>query len=394
MMVLEHITVIDFTQAYSGPFCAMQLADFGARVIKIERTCGGDQSRDWTPFKQGRSGYFASNNRNKESISLDLGTQEGQTIVKELVKDCDILLENFKYGTLTKLGLGYEVLKEINPQLIFASLSGFGRSGDLKHLAAYDNVVQSMSGIMDLTGEAEGEPCRIGPALGDSFSGLVMCHGILLALLHRKRTGEGQCLNVAMLDAMFSLLEHSVLKKSVEGVNLSRTGSENPFFAPYDVLSCQDGLYTIAVTKEEDFLAFAEAIGKKELCDDSRFSSNAQRLVHRKELLQEIQGFFKEKSSLELDTLFETYGISGAPVLSIPDIMNHPQISSRSMLWDTQDPVMGLYKNMANPIKLSETPATLRSPAPSLGQHSRDILLDLGYSEEEISRFREKAVIV
>lgn len=216
MNVLEGITVIDFTQAYSGPFCAMQLADFGARVIKVERAGVGDQSREWTPFRNNYSGYYASINRNKESLTLDIASDEGQEIIKTLVKDADVVLENFKYGTLAKMGLDYDSLKEINPAIIFASLSGFGQSGPHKKLAAYDNVVQSMCGVMDITGYPDGDPCRVGPGLGDSFTGLMVCNGILMALQHRMKTGEGQSLNVAMMDSLFGIVENAILdRKSV-----------------------------------------------------------------------------------------------------------------------------------------------------------------------------------
>ena len=206
MKILEGVTVIDFTQAYSGPFCAMQLADFGARVIKVERAGVGDQSREWTPFRNNYSGYYSSINRNKESLSLDISSEEGQKIIKTLVKDADIVLENFKCGTLTKMGLDYDALKEINLALSLHPCPASGHSGPFQGtLAAYDNVVQSMCGIMDITGYPDGDPCRVGPGIGDSFTGLLLCNGILMAYLHKLKTGEGQNLNIAMLDACSAL---------------------------------------------------------------------------------------------------------------------------------------------------------------------------------------------
>lgn len=393
MKILEGVTVIDFTQAYSGPFCAMQLADFGARVIKVERAGVGDQSREWTPFKNDYSGYYASINRNKESLSLDISSEEGQAIVKKLVKDADIVLENFKYGTLAKMGLDYEELKKINPGIIFASLSGFGQSGPYKKLAAYDNVVQSMCGIMDITGYPDGDPCRVGPGIGDSFTGLLVCNGILMAYLHKVKTGEGQNLNVAMLDALFSIEENAILYKSVENREISRMGTRNAMFAPYDVFSCADGLYTVAVTDEEDFLRLCDAIGKPQLGIDPRFVGNDSRMANYDALMAELTPFFNGKTRVELDRIFTEANVAGGSVQDIPEVIHDEQLVSREMLWEIDDPGIGLHKNMANPVKMSLTPPALKNPSPLLGQDTDHILAELGYTAQQITELHQAKVV-
>lgn len=393
MKVLEGVTVLDFTQAYSGPFCAMQLADFGARVIKIERAGCGDQSREWTPFRNGYSGYYASINRNKESLTLDLTSSKGVNIVKALVEQSDIVLENFKYGTLDKLGLGYSVMKTWNPGLIFASLTGFGQSGPWKHLAAYDNVVQSMCGMMDQTGDPQGDPCRVGPAIGDSFTGLQACNGILMAYFHKLNTGEGQSLNVAMLDTLFGMLEEPILHKTVLGEDLTRCGSHSHSFAPYDVYPCQDGLYTLAVTTDEDFIRCCSALDHPEWAKDLRFATNSLRLAHRDQLNSLIAPLLLPHSRQVLDEIFQSAGVAGGGVLDIPEVVHSPQLEARSMVWSVDDPGLGLHNTMGNPVHMAQTPPTLTRPSPLLGQDTRAILEELGYSSSEITQLQADGIV-
>jgi CoA:oxalate CoA-transferase len=393
MKVLEGVTVIDFTQAYSGPFCVMQLADFGARIIKIERAGSGDQSREWTPFRNDYSGYYASINRNKESVSLDIGREEGQKIVRELVRNADIVVENFKCGTMEKYGLHYEEMKKINPGLIFASLSGFGQTGPYKNLAAYDNVIQSMAGTMDVTGYPHGDPLRVGPGIGDSFTGLLLANGIVMAYLHKLETGEGQFINIAMLDALFGILENAILHKTVLNQELTRMGTRDVNFAPYDVYNCKDGLYTVAITTDKDFAVFCEAIGKPEMANDPRFKTNADRMANYDVLTELIAPFFANQTRSELDVLFTAANIPGGMVQDIPEVMADKQLTAREMFWEIDDPGIGLHRNMANPMKLSAAPPTLRNGSPLLGQDTDKVLMELGYSEAEIAALRENGIV-
>lgn len=393
MKVLEGVTVIDFTQAYSGPFCTMQLADFGARVIKIERRGIGDQSREWTPFKDGNSGYYAAINRNKESLSIDINTEEGKEIIKRMVKDADIVVENFKVGTLDKMGLGYNDLKKINPEIIFGSISGFGQSGPLKNLAAYDNVVQSMSGVMEMTGFPDGVPTRIGPAIGDNFTGLTMALAILMAYYNKLNTGKGQYIDVAMMDTIFGILESPILFKTLLNEEISRCGNSDVTLVPYDVYPCKDGYFSAGLASDSGWDRFCNCIEMPELIEDSRFIDNDARCKNYDILTPIITKFFLGKTKGELAEIFSAVKIPNAPVSTIPELMEHPQIHARGMLQEIVDPGVGKYLAIGNPMQMDVTPAALEFGAPLRGQDTEKILKGLGYEEKEISAFLEKEII-
>lgn len=393
MRVLEGVKVIDFTQAYSGPFCTMQLADFGARVIKVERNGVGDQSREWSPIENGHSGYYAAINRNKEDLAIDIATPEGRDIILELAKDADIIVENFKVGTLDKMGLGYEEIKKVNPQIIFASLSGFGQTGPLKNLAAYDNVVQSMSGIMEMTGFPDDVPTRVGPAIGDNFTGLNMALAIAMAYYHKLNTGEGQMIDLAMLDTIFGILESPILFYDLLGEKTTRSGNNDAgTLVPYDVYQCKDGYFSAGLASDAAWPKFCETIGMTELTQDPRFVDNELRCKNYDIITPIIAQFFIDKTRAELQEIFSNAGIPCAPVLSVPEVMEHPQIIAREMLIDMVDPGVGPYKALGNPMKMDKTPAQLISGAPLIGQDTESILKELGYSSEQINDLVEKGV--
>ena len=394
MNILDGVTVIDFTQAYSGPFCTMQLADFGATVIKIERRGVGDQSREWTPFKDGHSGYYAAINRNKKSISLEMDTPEGAEVIKRMVAKADIVVENFKVGTLDKMGLGYEELKKVNPEIIFASISGFGQYGPLKDLDAYDNVVQAMSGVMEMTGFPEGVPTRVGPAIGDNFTGLTTSLAICMAYLNKLNTGKGQRIDVGMMDTMFSILESAVLFKTLLGETVTRCGNNDAgTLVPYDVFQCKDGYFSAGLAGDSGWDKFCKVLGMPELIDDPRFVNNDLRCKNYAVVTPLMAPFFKGKTKAELQEAFSAVGIPNAPVLSIPELMDHPQIKARDMLVDMTDPGVGPYKAIGNPVKLDKAPATYRNGAPLMGQDTDAVLKGLGYVDGEIKALREKAII-
>lgn len=394
MRVLDGVTVIDFTQAYSGPFCTMQLADFGARVIKIERRGCGDQSREWTPFHNGHSGYYAAINRNKESLSIDISTPEGAEIIKKLVKDADIVVENFKVGTLDKMGLGYEELKKINPELIFASISGFGQTGPLKGLAAYDNVVQSMCGIMEMTGFPDGVPTRVGPAIGDNFTGLTMSLGILMAYFNKLNTGKGQQVDVAMMDTLFGILESPIIFKTLLGETVTRCGNNDAgTLVPYDVFPCKDGYFSAGLAGESGWDRFCNAIEMPELIEDPRFLTNELRCQNYAVVTPIMTKFFLTKTRAELSEIFSGYNIPNAPVLSVPEVMQNEQLLSRGMLSELTDPGIGKYLAIGNPMKMDKTPAVIAFGAPLMGQDTNSILKGIGYTEAEIKAFAENEII-
>ena len=394
MRVLEGVTVIDLTQAYSGPFCTLQLADFGARVIKVERRGSGDQSREWTPFKDGNSGYYAAINRNKEGISLDISTPEGAAIIKRMIADADILVENFKVGTMEKMGLGYDVLKDINPGLIYASISGFGQYGPLKELAAYDNVVQSMTGIMEMTGFPDSVPTRAGPAIGDNFTGLNMALAIAMAYFSKLSTGKGQLLDVAMYDTIFSILESPILSKTVLGEDVTRCGNNDAgVLVPYDVYKCKDGYFSAGLASDSGWDRFCDVIGMPELVEDPRFVDNTLRCKNYEIITPIIQTYFTEKTKEELGVAFSSANIPNAPVLTVAEVMKHPQIEARGMTQDLEDAGIGVYPAIGNPMMMSETPAQLLFGAPLMGQDTDKVLAGFGYSDAEIKEFYAKEVI-
>lgn len=395
MRVLEGVTVLDFTQAYSGPFCTMQLADFGARVIKIERRGVGDQSREWAPFTEdGYSGYYASINRNKESLSLDISKPEGAALVKEMIKKADILVENFKVGTMEKMGLGYDEIKKINPKIIYASITGFGQDGPLKGLAAYDNIVQAMSGIMEMTGFPDGLPTRVGPAIGDNVTGLTMSLGICLAYYHMLSTGEGQRIDVAMLDTIFGMLESPIIFNELQNIEVTRTGNNDAAtLVPYDVYKCKDGYFSAGLAGEKGWDKFCETIQMPELINDERFKDNALRCKHYKELTEIMQVFFLDKTREELGEMFTKNKIPNAPVLSIPEVLQHPQVIAREMVTTIKDPGIGEYCAVTNPMKLSLTPATIVKAAPLMGEDTRKVLADFGFSADEIEKLYSEEII-
>ena len=394
MKVLEGVKVIDFTQAYSGPFCTMQLADFGAEVIKIERRGIGDQSREWTPLENGHSGYYAAINRNKKGVSLDIASPEGRDVILELVKDADIVVENFKVGTLDKFGLGYEDIKAVNPEIIYASISGFGQTGPLSHLAAYDNVVQAMTGIMEMTGFEGGIPTKVGPAIGDNFTGLNMSTAITMAYLHKLNTGEGQRIDVAMFDSIFSILESPILFDTVLGESSTRTGNADPAtLVPYDVYECKDGYFSAGIASDSGYPKFCEAINMPELISDPRFLTNEDRCKNYIPFTEIVSDFFAVKDREELTNIFVSKGVPNAAVLDVPEIMGHPQIAARDMMVEFEDPGVGKHLAINNPMKLSKTPAVLEHGAPMMGQDTEDILKSIGYSDAKIQSLHENAII-
>jgi CoA:oxalate CoA-transferase len=394
MKALDGVTVIDFTQTYSGPFCTMQLADFGAKVIKIERKGVGDAARFWPPFHDGHSGYFAAVNRNKLSMELDLTSMVGIEIAERLLKSADIVVECFKPGTMEKLGLGYEAVIKYNPEIIYASLSGFGQSGPLKTQPAYDNVIQAMSGLADMTGFPELPPVKAGPAVSDSLAGLNMGLAIVMAYYHKLNTGQGQRIDVAMLDSLFGILESPIMFDSLLDCTVSRCGNNDAAtLVPYDAYPCKDGYFAVGLAGESGWDKFTAVMGRPELEEDTRFSSNALRCMNFKVLDPILQSFFIDKTREELQQAFTAVGIPNAPVLSVPEIMTHQQLKDRNMLIEIKDRGVGDYIAMGNPMNMDQSPPTYGKGAPLLGEDTEDILKQYGFAADQIIAFRKAGVI-
>ncbi len=395
MRPLEGITVLDFTQAYSGPYCAMNLADYGARVIKVERIETGDQSRFWNPYAaNGNSGYFAVYNRNKEGIAVDMSEPEGKEVIKRLYGKVDVVLENFKFGTLDKLGLGYEEMKKVNPDIIFASITGFGQTGPLKTNTAYDNVIECMSGFMEMTGFPEYPPLRSGASVADSYTGLTMALAIVLACYDKKRTGKGRRIDVAMLDTMFATIEDAVLAYALTGKEISRTGNAKPReIVPYDTYYCADDFIAVGINDESMWPDFCEAIEMPELEKDPRYATNDLRCENFESFTALMRDCFKDKECAWLMKRFAMYNIPATPIVDPVDAMTHPQMLARDMIIEIEDPNVGRFKAFGIPVKFSGTPGYVKKPSPLLGENSRDVLEDAGYSQEEIEKLITDEII-
>ena len=395
MKPLEGMTVLDFTQAYSGPYCTLNLADYGARVIKVERIGYGDQTREWAPLRPtGESAYYALYNRNKEGIAVNLRDERGREIILKLAAKADIAVNNFKVGTLDKLGLGYEDLKKVNPDIIFASVSGYGTNGPMAKLAAYDNIIEATCGLMDMSGFPDREPVRSGASIGDSYSGLSAAVGIAAACYHKLKTGEGQTVDVAMQDSLFAGLEDTILEYYGNNHMLHRQGNSRVhMFSPYDVIKCKDGWVSVAALTDEGFLEYTRDAGRPDLAEDERFRTNELRCANTSELLAEMQKDVIDLTFDEIETKFECRKFAAAPVIDAGATIKSKHMNERNMVVKIDDHNVGPFDAVGIPIKFEETPGEILKGSPLLGEHTEQVLKELGYSDEEIRSFEEDGVV-
>lgn len=388
MNVLEGIRVLDLSRVLAGPYCTMMLADYGANIIKIEPPKVGDDSRAFGPFVGKESAYFMSLNRNKRSMVLNFKRQAECDLFKELVKQADVVVENYRPGTMEKFGLGYEELKKINPKLIYAACSGFGHTGPYRDKPAYDIIVQAMGGIMSITGPEGGEPTRIGASIGDVVAGMFTAYGVMLALFHRERTGEGQKIDVGMLDCQLAILENAIARYVTSGVVPTPLGNRHPSITPFSSFTAKDGHVIVGAGNDRLWRRLCELLGKAELIEDDRFINNAQRTANAKELTNILNEVFITKTIQEWIELLEEAGLPCAPINTVDRIVNDPHIKARNMIVEVEHPVAGNLKMPGVPVKLSATPGEVKTPAPLLGQHTVEILQEmLGWSEEKTNEF-------
>ncbi len=389
---LEGIKVIDLTSALNGPFCTMMLADYGAEVIKIE-PIGGEQCRGWGPIdeKSGESGFFAYVNRNKKGATLNLKSEKGKAMLFELLKDADILVENYKGGVTERLGIDYESVKKINPTIIYASGSGFGQTSPLKHRPCYDVVAQAMGGMANLTGFPESIPTKVGPSIADHVAGIYLYVGVATALVHRERTGEGQLVDVSMVDTIFSLLENSLVKYTMGGYIPERNGNIDPSIAPFDLFECKDGFVAIGVGNNRLFENFAHTIGHPELLEDPRYATNDLRCQNYEPDLQNvIRSWSKDYTKAEIEDIMDKAGIPCGPVLNVKEAIEHPHIQAREMMVHCDHPTAGELYFQGVVAKLSETPGAVEFASPLLGQHNQEIF---GITAEEEEQLRAEGVL-
>src|SRR6478672_70089 len=393
---LRGLCVFDLTRVLAGPTCVQMLADLGADVIKIERPGTGDDTRGFAPpFMPGtkESAYFVGVNRNKRSVTLDIAQPEGQAIARQLVAQCDILVENFKVDALAKYGLGYDELHQKFPRLIYCSITGFGQTGPYAPRPGYDALIQAMGGIMSLTGEPKGSPQKVGVPVADLFAGLYGCIGILAAVNHRHATGEGQQIDIGMLDTHVAWLANQGMNYLATGENPPRLGNQHPNIAPYQEFPTKDGYIILAVGNDPTFERFCKATGQEHLLSDPRFATNPIRVANRDHVTATLTPVMQSKTTAEWITLLEAEKIGCGPINTLEQVFADPHVVARNMVVEMQHPTGEPVKVIANPVKLSATPPTYRSPPPVLGQHTAEVLGGLlGMDAAAIAGLQEKGI--
>ena len=389
---LEGITVLDLTRVLSGPYCTMLLADMGARVIKIEQPGKGDDTRGWgPPFLNGESAYFLSVNRNKESVTIDFKHPEGRALLNRLVDRCDVLVENFRPGTLAKLGLDYASLSTRHPQLVYCSVSGFGQTGPRRQESGYDAVIQAEGGLMSITGAADGPPFRLGVAIADIVSGMFAAYGISLALLSRERSGRGQEVDIAMLDAVSALLTYQAGAYFASGHVPRRLGNRHPSIVPYETFAASDGDFVLAVGNDDLWKTFCEVA---DLDFGDRFATNRQRVMGYDTLRPLIASRLETQTRQYWIERLTAAGVPCGSVRDIGELFSDPQVRARDMVASVQHETIGSMEVLGVPVKLSATPGSVRTPPPRLGEHTAAVLAhDLGLGADAIATLREQRAI-
>lgn len=403
---LSHIKVLDLSRVFAGPWATQNLADLGAEIIKIERPGRGDDTRAWgPPFLKDQNGqetkdssYFLSVNRGKKSVTLDISTPEGQDIIRELAKDVDVVIENYKVGTLARYGLAWRDLQQINPRLIYCSITGFGQTGPLADLPGYDYVFQGMGGLMSLTGLPEnspgGEPMKVGIAISDLTTGMYAATAILAAIEHRRISGKGQHIDLALLDCTVALTSYMAMNYLLSGKVPLRQGNAHSNMVPYQVFKCKDGNIIIAVGNDSQFVSLCNVLGIPEFGVDPRFSSAGQRNRNREVLVPVLGEILMTKTMDEWVALLQPANVPCGPIYNLGQVFEHEQVKHREMMLPLPHSAGVPVPSVVNPIRLSDTPIQYTRSAPQLGEHNAEILKDrLGFSEEKLNHLKEKGII-
>lgn len=390
---LEGFRVLDLTQIMSGPFCAMLLADLGAEVIKVEKPRGGDDTRSMgPPFLHGESAAFLAVNRNKLGLALDITTPDGAAILWRLIETADVLIENFRPGTLARRGFGYEQVHARQPRLVYCSISGYGQTGPYSQRGGFDLVAQAMSGVLSVTGTPD-EPAKVGVPISDLNAGLFASHAILAALLARSRTGEGQYVETSLVEAAlaYTIWESNEYWATREPPR--RLGTAHRLMAPYQVFATADGWIAIGAANQRTWERLAAAMDRGELLNDARFTTSAGRMANLPALVETLTETFRTATTAEWGQRLEAAGVPAEPVLTLDQVYTHPQIQARAMDVEIAHPIAGMVHAIGHPVKYSATPPEVSHPAPLLGQHTFALLRSLGYSDEECRRLEAEGVV-
>lgn len=397
---LENLTILDLTRVLAGPFCTMMLADMGAKVIKIEIPSGGDDTREYPPFRLNKNGeresvYFANINRNKKGITLNLKSEEGKHLFRELVKKADIVVENYRPGVMDKLGLGYDALRKINPQIIYGSVSGFGNTGPYRLRPGYDILAQAMGGMMAITGVPGGPPTRVGSAIGDILGGLHLAIGLLAAVNARNLTGQGQRVDISLMDSVIAATENTGIKYLESGKIPPRMGNRYAAVSPYDAFRVKNGTIIIAAGNQHLYEKLCtEILHRPDMITDPRFTDMSGRLENQDAIKEAVEDTLKDQTMDQAVSLLLSKGIPAGPIYDIKQIMNDPQVKDREMFVEIEHPTLGEITVNGCAIKLGDTPASVRTPAPELGQDNDEVLKEyLGITDEAIATYREEGVL-
>ena len=394
---LKGLRVLDLTRVLAGPTCTQMLGDLGAEIIKIERPEAGDDTRGFAPPfvpNTRESAYFVGVNRNKKSVTLDIATPDGQAIIHRLLASCDMLVENFKVGALAKYGLGWEQLQEKYPRLIYCSITGFGQDGPYAPRPGYDSLIQGMGGIMSLTGEPNGLPQKVGVPVADLFAGLYGCIGILAAMRHRDATGQGQRIDIGMLDTHVAWLANQGMNYLATGKNPERLGNQHPNIVPYQVFPTADGYMVLSIGNDPTWMKFCNAFGQESLLADPRFATNAARVENRQLVTDTLSPLLRSRATTDWVERLEALKIGCGPINTLEQVFADPQVVARGMVVEMDHASGERVKVIANPVRLSATPADYRSPPPTLGQHTEEVLSGLlGMPAAEVAALREKKVL-
>ncbi|TQS70609.1 CoA transferase [Ornithinibacillus gellani] len=372
---LEHIRILDLSRVLAGPYCTMILGDLGAEVIKVEAPGGSDDTRKWgPPFQSGVSAYYICANRNKKSITVDLKSEAGIQTIKSLVKDADVIIHNFKTGTMERFGLDYDVLQEINPGIVFCSITGFGETGPYQQIPGYDFIIQAMSGIMSITGDETSGPQKLGVAITDILTGLYACIGIQGALLERTQSGKGQKLDISLYDSAVSALVNIGSNYLMSGKIPTRLGNTHANIVPYQTFQTSDGEMVIAVGNDTQFAALCRIVNKPELSKDERFRTNPDRVANRELITTLLQEQFLLQTTAHWQAECESNNIPCGPIQNMEQVVNDPQLQARKMFVGMDHPTAGSIQMVGSPLKLSRTPVSYRQPPPEAGAHNEEVL--------------------